>query len=127
MSQPDSHHNLPRCGTPTYVSCTPGQSAVGSRREPCGGWFLTLPLMSRVEAEHGRQVREAGSYCRHRSIPVVLLVELVGADGGFELVEAGGDVLVPAGVGPGAQQARERGRELSGKSDGESVHARKLR
>src|ERR1022692_3532805 len=56
----------------------------------------------------GPQVLEAGSQCRHRSTPVVLLVKLVGADGGFELRKAGREVLVPAGVGPGAQQVRER-------------------
>lgn len=51
------------------------------------------------------------------------LIVLVGLDGGFERAEAGGDVLVRASDDPGAQQVRERGRELGGPVDGKFMHA----
>src|SRR5258706_15551144 len=61
MSQPDSHHNLPRCGTPTYVSCTPAVLLRGVVKAVGDEQARARPVSQDVLA--GRQVaqrRDAG-------------------------------------------------------------------
>jgi Family of unknown function (DUF6459) len=58
--QPGSHHNQPRCGTPTYVSCTLSDCRSAGMSLACGTTWAAEP-----GAKHGRYGVHGG--CIHQS------------------------------------------------------------